>query len=196
MNSMIGHTGYSGKRGTGDIVPKGYQVGQLQQFTPEQQRLFKQSFSYVKPNSYLSRLAGGDEGLFEEMEAPALRQFGELQGNLASRFSGMGMGSRRSSGFQNVAGQQASDFAQQLQANRMGLQRQALKDLFEISELLLGQRPKNRFLAEKPQSQSTALGGWGGALGALGGGALGFMAGGPAGAMTGASLGSQAFSGL
>ena len=52
------------------------------------------------------------------MEAPALKQFSGLQGNLASRFSGMGSGARRSSGFQNTSNQAASDFAQQLQANK------------------------------------------------------------------------------
>lgn len=154
-----GGTGQSmGSRMTGDIVPKGYNLGQLQQFTPEQQQLFQQLFGQVGPGSQLSRLAGGDQSQFEQMEAPALRQFGALQGNLASRFSGMGtLGARRSSGFQNTATSAASNFAQELQANRQGLQRQALMDLMGISNQLLGQRPYDRALYEKPQKQLSFL---------------------------------------
>ena len=111
-------------------------------------------FGQVGGGSYLSRLAGGDESLFQDMEAPALRQFGELQGGLASRFSGMGgLGARRSSGFQNASSQAASSFAQDLQGQRQGLQRNALMDMFNMSQTLLGQRPQEKFLIEKEQKQ-------------------------------------------
>lgn len=197
MNSMGGHTGYSSGRGTGDIKPKGYEIGQLQNFDRKQNKLYKQSFDQTRPDSYLQRLAGGDESMFEDIERPALRQFGSLQGNLASRFSGSGMGGRKSSGFQNAAYQQGSDFAQQLQGNRQNLQRQAQQDLKSLTQDLLGYKPQERDLFQTPRKQeSGALGGWGGALGALGGGAAGFFAGGPAGAYAGASLGSKAFSGM
>lgn len=175
-------------------IPSGYKAGALQQFTPEQLELFQQLFSHVGPESFLSRLAGGDQSQFAEMEAPALRQFSELQGGLASRFSGMGgggnqlgLGARKSSGFQNTMTSAASNFAQELQAQRQGLQRQALMDLMGISTNLLGQRPYDRFLVEKQQKQ----GGLGGALGALGGGALGFFGSGgnPMLALQGAQMG-------
>jgi hypothetical protein len=137
---------------TGDRIPRGYEMGQLQQFTPEQMQLFQQMFGHVGPNSYLSKLAGGDQAAFEQLEAPALKQFQGLQGNIASRFSGAGMGARRSSGFQNVTSQASADFAQQLQSQRMGIQQQALRDLMGLSGQLLGQRPSERFLTEKPKS--------------------------------------------
>lgn len=143
----------SGNRMTGmqkDIIPKGYNKGQLSQFTPEQMSLFQSLFGQVAPGGYLSRLASGDQSQFEQLEAPALRQFGQLQGNIASRFSGMGTGARRSSGFQNTMNQASSDFTQQLQSQRMDLQRQALMDLMGISESLLSQRPYDKFLTEKP----------------------------------------------
>lgn len=209
MNSMYGGTGLrpagSSSRGNaagqfgGDIRPKGYKIGQLQQFDPLQQQQYESLYSHLEPESYLSRLAGGDESLFEQMERPAWRNFQEAQGQLGSRFSQLkpgAMSAQRGSGFQNAAGQLGSDFAMQLQGNRQNLQRQGLKDLFELSQLLLGQKPTERFLVQKPQSQSTALGGFGGALGALGGGALGFLAGGPLGAYAGANLGSKSLLGL
>jgi hypothetical protein len=157
-------------------IPKGFSAGSLRQFTPEQMQLFKQQFGNLDQNSFLSRLAGGQEGAFDEMEAPALRQFNELQGNMASRFSGMGSGgARRSSGFQNAMGQESSNFAQQLQSQRMGLQRTALNDLMSLSGQLLNQRPYERTLTEKPKSflhtAGTALaGGIGSGIGAYLGG--------------------------
>lgn len=164
----------------------GYKTGQLQRFTPEQMELFRSMFSQVGPESYTGRLAAGDESLFQEMEAPALRQFSGLQGGLASRFSGMGMGARRSSGFQNTSNQAASDFAQELQSRRQGLQRQAIQDLMGMSSNLLSQQPYEQFLYPKKKSfweqilgGALPLGGMlvGGALGGVPGAAIGGRAG-------------------
>ncbi len=55
-----------------------------------------------------------------------------------------------------------------------------------MSNQLMGQRPQESSLVEKPQKQSS---GWGGLFGAAAGGAGGFLLGGPAGAMSGAKLG-------
>lgn len=131
----------------------GYKPAQMQQFTPEQMQLFQNMFGQVGPDSYLSKLAGGDEGAFNQIEAPAMRQFQGLQGNIASRFSGMGSGgARRSSGFQNTMNQASSDFASDLQAQRMGLQRNAIRDLHDMSSSLLGQRPYENFMIKQEPS--------------------------------------------
>lgn len=163
------YAGYQGSRGPtgrslmgsnsgiGDMIPKGHSLGQLQQFTPDQMNLFRSLFSNVGPDSFLSRLSQGDQGTFDQMEAPALRQFSGLQGNIASRFSGMGSGARRSSGFQNTMNAAGSNFAQELQSQRQGLQRQALQDLMGMSQSLLGQRPTDRFLTQNPQRQNSFL---------------------------------------
>ncbi len=154
MTSMIGATGSrqgSGLTG-GNKIPKGYKYGQMQQFTPEQMQLFQQLFGQLGPESFLGKLAGGDQSMFEQLEAPAMQQFQGLQGQLASRFSGMGTGARRSSGFQNTANQASSDFAQQLQSQRLGLQRQAIGDLMGFSNQLLGQRPYEQTLVPKSKN--------------------------------------------
>lgn len=157
-SSMYGGQGMRGPTGSssspsgtgGNVIPKGYRQGQLQQFNPEQMQLFQQMFGHVGPDSYLSRLAGGDEGIFNQIEAPALRQFGQLQGNIASRFGGMGGTSgRRSSGFQNIMSQASTDFAQNLQSQRQSLQQNAIKELMGLSNELLGQRPYEQFLTKK-----------------------------------------------
>lgn len=158
MSSMIGNTGMRGATGgssgqgmTGNVIPKGTRQGQIQQFTPEQMQLFQQLFGQLGPESFLGKLAGGDQSMFEQLEAPAMRQFQGLQGQTASRFSGMGTGARHSSGFQNTANQQTSDFAQALQSQRMGLQNQAIQDLMGLGNQLLGQRPYEQFLMKKPK---------------------------------------------
>jgi hypothetical protein len=186
-----GQNQYRGSRGAvqeGDVIPKGYRGGQIQQFTPEQLQLFSQLFSHLGPESYLGRLAGGDESFFNEMEQPAWRLFNQSQGNIASRFSqgggGQGaLGARRGSGFQNASNQYASEFAQDLAAKRLELRRQAIHDLMGFSESLLGQRPTEKLLTQhkhKPSLGEQFLGaagaGLGGFLGGIGqgvGGALG-----------------------
>lgn len=153
--SNRGPTGSSsGLKGTG------YQQVTAQSFTPEQMQLFQRMFSQVSPDSQLSKLAGGDQSQFDQLEAPALKQFSALQGNLASRFSGMGSGARRSSGFQNASNQAAQDFAGQLQSQRMGLQRQAMQDLMGFSSNLLQQRPYEEYILpqQKPFWQELLLG--------------------------------------
>jgi hypothetical protein len=135
----------------------GYDVEQYANFDKNQQALYKSMFSHVGPDSYTARLAAGDESLFEEMERPAFRQFNELQGGLASRFSGMGMGGRRGSGFQNAANQQTADFASDLQSKRQNLRRQAIQDLMGMSGDLLGQKPYTRFLTNPEEKEPS---GW------------------------------------
>lgn len=155
MTSMTGQTGMRGSSNTGAMrekIPKGYSQASLQQFTPEMMQLFQSLFSHLGPDSFLSKLAGGDEETFNQIEAPAMKQFSELQGGLASRFSGMGTGARKSSGFQNASSQAAADFAGQLQSQRQGLMRQALQDLFGMSDTLLNKKPFERSLVEKPKS--------------------------------------------
>jgi hypothetical protein len=195
MTSMIGYQG-SGPSGaslrgksSGEIIPKGYKKGQLTNFTPEQMQLFQSLFSHVSPDSYLSKLAGGDEALFEQMEGPAMRKFQELQGQLGSRFSGMGMGARHGSGFQNAANQATSDFAMDLASRRQQLQLQAIRELMGLSSNLLNQEPYEQFLIEKGPKKKSFLQQLGGGILRAGGTAAGSYFGGPAGAQLGYQTG-------
>jgi hypothetical protein len=140
-----------------DVIPKGYRLGQLGRFSPQQQQLFSQLFAHVSPDSYLSKLAGGDTSSLGPSEQMAWRDYQGALGNLASRFSGMGTGSRNSSAFQNLATQSAQDFATALQQQRADLQGKALKELFEMSNMLLGQQPSEKLLVQKQQKQPSFL---------------------------------------
>lgn len=197
--SMMATGAGMGSRGTPSIQ-RGKSKGGLtpysmQQFTPEQMQLFQQSFGHVGPESFLNKLAGGDQAQFEQLEAPALKQFSALQGNMASRFSGMGSGARRSSGFQNSMNQAGSDFAQQLQSQRMSLQQQAISDLMRMSGDLMRQNPYENFLMEKPKKTNWFQSILGGSM-PIAGGVLGGMYGGAPGAKLGASIGGAASKGF
>lgn len=182
QNPMVSGSGISGTK-----RPHGYKLAQLQNFTPEQMQLFSQLFSNLGPDSFLSKLAGGDEEAFGQIEAPALRQFNQVLGGIGSKFSGMGSGARRSSGFQNATTSAASNFAQELQSNRQSLQRQALMDLFSLSNQLLEQRPYDQFLVEKQKKPSF----WS-SVAPFAGAAVGGLVGGPAGAGIGYGVGKGA----
>lgn len=186
-------TGFQGIRPPQSGRVAGYNVNSVAQYSPEQMQLFEQLLGQVGPESYLSRLAGGDQSSFEQMEAPALQQFAGLQGNIASRFSGMGSGARKSSGFQNTMNQATQDFASQLQSRRGDLQRQALMDLSNMSQQLLSNRPYQQFMSPPKKSfWEKLLGGAAPLLGAAGG----FYFGGMPGAQLGGQLGSSFTEGL
>lgn len=177
MNSMNGYRGSSGENQQGtssgsyrDQIPEGYKSYKMKNFDRNQNKVYQNQFKNVVPDSYLSRLAGGDQSMFEELEAPAHRQFQEQIGDISNRFSGAGMGARRGSGFQNTTNQAASDFAMNLQSQRLGMRNQALQELMQHSNTLLGQRPYDRFIQEKPQQTS-----WAETIGRLGGAVPGLV---------------------
>jgi hypothetical protein len=138
---------------TGDLIPRGYDLAVMGNYLPEQKQLLADSFQHVGNNSHTSRLARGDTSYFAEMEEPSMREFNELQGQTASRFSGMGQGGRRSSGFQNKMSQSNSDFASQLASRRKELQRQATLDLMGMSHTLLNEKYEEKALVERPEAE-------------------------------------------
>lgn len=186
----FGPTGNSsGLKGTG------YKQVSLGTLNPEQQGLFSQLMGGLQPGlgeglSQLGKMAAGDQSQFQQMEAPAMRQFAGLQGSLASKFSGMGSGGRRSSGFQNTMGEAGAGLAESLASRRMDFQRDAIQQLLGLSKDLLSRDTFDTFLM--PQQNKIPL--WrkllAGGSSALGGGA-GFLLGGPGGAALGSQIGSS-----
>ncbi len=165
-------------------APRGFET--TPNYNPGQMDLYAQQYQYTNPNSMTGKLASGDQSAFAEIEAPAMRQFSELQGQNASRFSGAGMGARRGSGFKNDMSQATSNFAQDLQSKRQGLQRQAIMDMMGFSNQILGQQPHG--LQEKKKSWwEQLLGAAAPAVGGLVGSALG-----PLGTAAGGYLGNLA----
>jgi hypothetical protein len=168
----------------------------MPRFGPEQMQLYQHLLGASQPGAlkgteFLSRLAGGDPSQFEAMEKPAFRQYGQFLGQLGSRYAGQGMGGRLGSAFGLEATGAGASLAENLQAQRMGLQQQAIRDLLGMSRDLLSQSPYESFLSKPQEKRSwwqTALCG---GLPIIGAGVGGYF-GGPAGAALGGQLGSAA----
>lgn len=159
----------------------GYNLVTAPNKSPEQMGLFNQGAQGLSQGfpqilqQLLQMGAGGNEEMWRKLEAPALRQFGQLQGNIASRFSGAGMGARRSSGFQNATGEAATDLSERLQSNRLGLQHQSIQDLMGLYNNLIGQDLNTTAFLPKPKkwweellpALAGGIGSGGAALGSL-----------------------------
>ena len=189
MNSMPQGAYSSSQAPRQESVPKGYKQFAINNYTPEQEQAFQGAGGLISPDSFTSRLARGDQSAFGEMEEPALRQFNDIQGGIASKFSGMGMGSRNSSGFQNSLTSAGQDFASQLQSKRMELRNNAIKDMMGMTSEFLGYRPQEKGLVQKPPKEKKQ---WGSMIGSGLGAVVGGVYGGPAGAMAGSSIGGAA----
>lgn len=172
---------YSSKN---EHTPMGMGNYAINQFSKEQESVFGDQFQHLNKGSYLDRLASGDQQLYSEMEAPQFRKYNAQMGQLGSYFSGMGMGGRKSSGFQNAANQQSVDFAQELQKNRSEMRNNAIKNLMGLSDQLLNQRPQERGFTENPEDPNNHKRFAGTAIGGI----TGLMFGNPVG---GAQLGYQ-----
>ncbi len=169
----------------------GRDLVRVPRFDQGQTDAYQQAQALSGPDSFTAKMAQGDPSFFEKMEAPALSQFGQLQGNIASRFSGMGgMGARNTGGFQNTMSAAGSDLAQQLQGNRVSYQQNAVKQLMEMYHSLMNENPYDQFLmnpAKKRKWWESLLGIGAPIAGAVGGGIIG----GPMGAAAGGGLGSS-----
>lgn len=201
MTSLMGSRPYTPTGSLKEKTPSGYSRGAINNLSPDQQQLWQRLFQGSQGGvdqgvQNLSRLAGGDEEMFNQLEAPALRQFSQLQGGIASRFSGMGTGGRKSSGFQNTISGAGTDLAERLQGQRMSLQQNATDQLMRLSQQLLGTQMQDKFLYEKKKPAWEKY--MGAALpiaGAVGGAALGSVVPGIgtlAGAKLGGSIGTAA----
>lgn len=137
----------------GNNIPPGYKYGQLPNFDPQMLKIFQQMSNLAGPDSYLSKIAGGDEETFKQIEAPQLKQFQGKLGNIGSEFSGAGMGSRKSSGFKNAASNAINEFSLNLQNQRQELMTKAITDLMGYQNMILNQKPYDQFLVPKNPTQ-------------------------------------------
>lgn len=134
----------------------GYNQVSTPTMSPEQMQLFSSMMGGSAPGissglNNMSQMAqGGSPEFWEQLEQPAWNDFNKAQGQLASRFSGMGMGGRKSSGFSNASGGMAGEFSQKLQSRRMQMQQQAIKDLLGLGrELFSKDSYDTQFIPQK-----------------------------------------------
>lgn len=135
---------------TQNIKGTGQKMFSMPSMSPEQQNLFSTLMGGVSPGvspalGFLKGLSSGDPSAFASMEAPAFKQFQQILGDIGSRFSGMGTeGAQDSSAFNLATTQAGQDLAERLQAQRMGIQKDSLRDLLGLSERLT-QTPTEQF---------------------------------------------------
>ncbi len=169
-------------------IPKGYELGQLENFTPEQKQLRNQAFGYLGSNSYLARLAGGD---FGDVEGNAWKNYEQSQGMLGSRFGMQNPSFGGGSLGERYGTQALTDYGDQLRSQRSALQMKAIEDLMSHSNMLLGQKPFEKFLVPEQKENNpwgpafsgmfqgagtgSSLGPWGTILGGMAGGASGYF---------------------
>jgi len=164
----------------------GYKQAQLPTMNPQQNQLFQSLLGANQGGAtagtdFLSKLAGGDQSIFQQMEAPAYTAFNKQIGELGSRFSHFG--GRNSSGFENAAAGAAGDLGERIGANRSNLQMQAIQALLGQSNQLLNTNTFQNVLTPESHDQSGAQ--FMGLLGKLLPILIGGLAGGPAGAAAG-----------
>lgn len=144
----------------------------LPSMSAQKSSLYNDTLKRIQPGfgdsiDQLSSLAGGGtQKQWDQLEAPALRQFGALQGDLASRFSQAG--GRHSSGFQNTMSEAGAGLSEQLQSQRMKYQQDAQDRLMSLFQSLMGQDEFNQFLTKQKQKKNR----FGGALSGAGQGAI------------------------
>jgi len=177
----------------------GYTPFTTDQLSPQQRSFFEQLLGGASQGSgqnldWLNRIAQGDPSTYEALEAPGWRQFGEAQSQIANRFSGQGLGGRRGSDFKNAQSGAAQSFAENLQANRLNLRQDSIKQLLGLYENLIGQRTYDTGFAAPKQKKSSF---WESILPIVGqvGGSLAGSFGGPIGTAAGSWVGKKLFGG-
>lgn len=152
----------------GAKIPKGYSFSAIPRFTPQQNRYYEGQLGQLQnltPQAYsqLGALSQGNPETFSQLEAPALTQFhSQIVPQLAQRFSQGG--TLKSSNFQNAALGAGANLAENLQAQRFGIQQGALDRLLGLEQTLLSQSPYEYGLAQKQRKPKW----WEGLLGPAG----------------------------
>ncbi len=142
---------------TGYNVPKGYKPFSLPTMDPQSAALHDQLVKLIGPGAgssvdFLSKIAGGNEGAFQQSEAPAWNALESGMGMAGTRYSNLGMGAQRSSGFKQAMGGMVGQFGQDLQSRRMALQQQAMQSLLGMSQSLMGTPTQSYGMAQKAPS--------------------------------------------
>jgi hypothetical protein len=112
-------------------------VRRTSKYRPEQEDFFNQMLSGAQGGQtnipgmdFLQQLAGGGQGAYDVFEAPALRQFNEqIIPGIANRFSSGGLGGQSSQAFQHSLNTAGTRMAEDLAAQRAGLQSGAMDQL-------------------------------------------------------------------
>ena len=137
--------------------PKGYEA--FSTLNPQQSQMMNMLMQLFSgqggqmggPMGQLQQLLSGSPEATKQFEAPLMRQFNEQTvPGLAERFSGMGAGAQRSSGFQQALGQAGAGLSEQLGSLRGGMQMQGLQGLMQMMQSMMGTQTQGLVPKQKP----------------------------------------------
>lgn len=142
-------------------IPKGFSMYSLPTMGGGQKDIYemlKGQFQGGAGDVYqkLFGLASGNEGMFEQLEAPALRQFQQqIAPGIAQRYAGGGIGA--SSGMQNSLASAGANLAQDLQAQRTGIMERSMQNVLGLGNMLLGMPTQQFGLVQKQNTLNQLL---------------------------------------
>jgi hypothetical protein len=134
-------------------LPKGFGQFSMQTMGPGQSQIYdliRGQFQGGAGDVYknLLSMASGDQGMFQQLEAPALRQFQQqIAPGIASRYAGSGISG--SSGMQNSLAAAGGNLAENLQSQRMNLMQQSMHDVLSLGNTLLASPDRQYGLYQK-----------------------------------------------
>lgn len=165
-------------------APSGYEIANVQQYTPETLNLYNKLLSSVS-GSYLpsgigklGKLAAGDEAAFSQVEKPYYSALQKALGQSAGRFSQYGTGA-----FQQAQAGAGQSLRENLAAQRQQISMNALQSLLGLSQSIFSNQPYENVLVPEKERSS-----W---LPVIAGALTGAGIRGPAGAYTGATVGAH-----
>ena len=141
---------------------------QISYYNPQQNTALDQLLSGASGQlpqvfDYLQNMLSGSPEAMEAFQAPALRQFNEqIVPTLAEKFSQLG--AQKSNAFGQQLGQAGASLAENLNAQRAGLQQNAVQTLLQLLQGGLQQRGENVRFGGTPGLLSNLLGGLSGGL--------------------------------
>lgn len=138
--------------------------------------------AYGDTADYYRDLLSNDSADYNAFSAPALRQYNQdIVPGISEQFAQMGAGGLSSSGFRNAQIQGATDLSERLgalranlrQSGAQGLQNLGAQGLNPITQNVVTQQGSEGLLSQAAPIIGTALGSFGGPLGAAAGGSIG-----------------------
>jgi hypothetical protein len=122
----------------GFLLGSGEKTKEFQRYNPQQEQVLNMLLGGAQQQlpqgfEFLQNILSQSPEAMQAFERPALRQFEEqILPTIAERFTGMGIGSSRSSAFGQQLGAAGAGLSENLQAQRAGLGSNALTQLLGI----------------------------------------------------------------
>ena len=122
----------------------GYKAHQIQNYTPQAMKFYEDYMDKIgggamKGADYYTKIAAGDQSVFDEIEKPAYNAYEKQIGALGNRFSHLG--ALDSNYFENATAGAGRELQENLASKRTELRQKAIDTLMNQSSALLDKKP-------------------------------------------------------